>query len=385
MSNDFFNVGKIKIKVNMLNPERLLNILWSNRVKILNVKRVDIATVIITAEYDDYEIIKDIVIRLGGKLNIVGSSGFLFFLGRLKKKASLVVGGFLFIAIILYLSTFIWRIEINTVKNVPPYEIRQQLYDIGIKPGIKKNSIRVKELEKKIEDVNSDVLWLRVRIEGATLKVAIEEKVNPPMETEKKLGNLVAKMDGKVERIYAFSGRAAIPLGTMVKEGDVIIEGISGKEEQPFEVSPNGVVMASTFYEKSMRVKVDGAILERSGRKDSDLYMNIFGKKIYLKKAIKDFKEYDKIEESGKILNKVVYFEREEVPVTLTEDEAVNNSVNELEESLLNQLTREARIVDKLVSTEKDSEGNLMVNVVFVVEQNIVNNVPIDYNVSVDD
>ncbi|MDZ7548623.1 sporulation protein YqfD, partial [Clostridium perfringens] len=85
------------------------------------------------------------------------------------------------------------------------------------------------------------------------------------------------------------------------------------------------------------------------------------------------------IEESGKILNKVKYFQKEEVAVQLTEEEAVNKALNNLEESLYNNLTREAKIVDRIVNSKEDSDGNIIVNVVFVVEQNIVNNDPVDY------
>ena len=272
-----------------------------------------------------------------------------------------------------------WSIEITTKKNVSPYELRQQLYEIGIKPGISKNKIDVKDVEKKLEDVNSDVLWLRARIEGSTLKIFIEEKVNPPEVKEEKQGNLVAKMDGEVSRVYAFSGRSAVHVGDMVKAGDIVIEGINGKEEDPYEVVPEGVVMANTFYEKSMTTKVEGTELKRSGEKDSDIYVEVFGKKIYLKKAIKDFEEYDKIEESGKIIKKANYFEKREFPVTYTKEEAIDSAVNELEESLYNNLTREAKVVDRIISTKDSSDGNIIVNVVFVVEQNIVNNEPIDY------
>ena len=50
-----------------------------------------------------------------------------------------------------------------------------------------------------------------------------------------------------------------------------------------------------------------------------------------------------------------------------------------LEESLYNNLTREAKIVDRIVTTKEDSSQGVVVNVVFIVEQNIVNNEPIDY------
>lgn len=379
MATGVFDSGKVVVEVNILKPERLLNILWNENIDVINVKRIDVATIRVTIDYNDYNVLTDVVKRLNGKSKVIGSTGILFFIGKLKSKLFLAIGGGIFIALLLYFSTYVWSIEITTKKNVSPYELRQQLYEIGIKPGISKNKIDVKDVEKKLEDVNSDVLWLRARIEGSTLKIFIEEKVNPPEVKEEKQGNLVAKMDGEVSRVYAFSGRSAVHVGDMVKAGDIVIEGINGKEEDPYEVVPEGVVMANTFYEKSMTTKVEGTELKRSGEKDSDIYVEVFGKKIYLKKAIKDFEEYDKIEESGKIIKKANYFEKREFPVTYTKEEAIDSAVNELEESLYNNLTREAKVVDRIISTKDSSDGNIIVNVVFVVEQNIVNNEPIDY------
>ena len=379
MATGVFDSGKVVVEVNILKPERLLNILWNENINVINVKRIDVATIRVTIDYNDYNVLIDVVKRLNGKSKVIGSTGILFFIGKLKSKLFLAIGGGIFIALLLYFSTYVWSIEITTKKNVSPYELRQQLYEIGIKPGISKNKIDVKDVEKKLEDVNSDVLWLRARIEGSTLKIFIEEKVNPPEVKEEKQGNLVAKMDGEVSRVYAFSGRSAVHVGDMVKAGDIVIEGINGKEEDPYEVVPEGVVMANTFYEKSMTIKVEVTELKRSGEKDSDIYVEVFGKKIYLKKAIKDFEEYDKIEESGKIIKKANYFEKREIPVTYTKEEAIDSAVNELEESLYNNLTREAKVVDRIISTKDSSDGNIIVNVVFVVEQNIVNNEPIDY------
>ncbi|VYU52324.1 sporulation protein YqfD [Clostridium tertium] len=379
MAKGVFESGKVILEINILKPERLLNILWSENIRVINVKRVDVVTIRVTVEYENYLAVVEAVKRLGGKSKIVGSRGILFFVGKLKGKMVLALGGGMFIVILLYLSTFVWSIEITTKKNVSPYELRQQLYDLGIKPGISKRKIDFKDIEKKLENMNSDILWLRARVEGSTLKVSIEEKVNPPEIKEGSLGNLVARMDGEISRVYTFEGRSVVHSGDFVKAGDVIIEGINGKEEDPYEVIPDGVVMANTFYEKSRKAKYQGTELKRSGEKDSDIYLNIFGKKIYLKKAIKDFGEYDKIEESGKIINKINYYEKKEIPIELTKEEIISNSINDLEKSLYNDLTREAKIIDRIVSTREDSEEELVVNVVFVVEQNIVNYDTVDY------
>lgn len=379
MAFDKIKKGKILVEIKILNTEKLLNLFWTKNIRVYRVKKRDFATLILEIDYLNYAEVKECVESLGGRINIIKSAGFVFFLGNVKKKLSLVIGGLMFLCIIYYLSTYIWAIEVDVQQNIPPFEIRKQLNSIGIKPGIAKSSIDVKEIEKKLENMSSEILWLRVRIEGSTLKVVVEEKINPPQELSYEYGNLVATMEGEVKRVYTFAGRAKVKSGQLVKAGDVVIEGIDGSEGGEYILPPRGMVIANTFYEKSMKVKVNGTTLERSGEKDSDIYINIFGKKIYIKKAIKDFEHYDKIEVSGKMFNKVLYYERVEKDINLAEDGAIEKAVNELEKSLLNELSRDAKIVDKLVDKEMKDEENMLINVVFVVEQNIVSEDTVSY------
>ena len=371
--------GKILVEIKILNTEKLLNLFWGKNIRVYKVKKRDFATLILEIDYLNYAEVKVLVESLGGRINIIKSAGFVFFLGNIKKKLSLVIGGLMFLCIIYYLSTYIWAIEVDVQQNIPPFEIRKQLNSIGIKPGIPKNSIDVKEIEKQLENISSEILWLRVRIEGSTLKVVVEEKINPPQEQSYEYGNLVATMEGEVKRVYTFAGRAKVKSGQLVKSGDVVIEGIDGSEGGEYILPPRGMVIANTFYEKSMNVKVNGTTLERSGEKDSDIYINIFGKKIYIKKAIKDFEHYDKIEVGGKIFNKVLYYERVEKDINLSEDDAIEKAVNDLEKSLLNELSRDAKIVDKIVDKEMKDEENMLINVVFIVEQNIVSENTVSY------
>ena len=379
MAFDKIKKGKILVEIKILNTERLLNLFWTKNIRVYKVKKKDVATLVLEIDYLDYAVVREHVEKMGGRIKIIKSNGLVFFLGNIKRKLSLAVGGVMFLCIIYYLSTYIWAVEVDVQQNIPPFEIRKQLNSIGIRPGISKQSIDVKEIEKQLENISSEILWLRVRIEGSTLKVVVEEKINPPQEQEYEYGNLVATMEGEIKRVYTFAGRAKVKSGQLVKAGDVVIEGIDGIEGGEYILPPRGIVIANTFYEKSMNIKVNGTTLERSGERDSDIYISIFGKKIYLKKAIKDFEHYDKIELSGKIFNKVLYYERVEKDINLSEDDAIENAVNDLEKSLLNELSRDAKIVDKLVDKEMKDQENMLINVVFVVEQNIVSEDTVSY------
>lgn len=379
MGMNNIRAGRITVEIKLLNPDRILNIFWNRNINIYKINKKNISTIRLDIDYINYEEVCEVIQTLGGKISIVKRRGFIFWLRNMRGKISLVVGLMLFLVVIFLLSNYVWAIDINVQENISPFEIRQQLKEIGIKPGMAKSDIVVEDIEKKLENANSEILWLRVRVEGSTLNVTIEEKINPPTEWNGQYGNLVATEDGEVVKVYTYAGRSAVKQEQMVKKGDVLIEGIDGKEGQEYIIAPRGIVIANTFYEKTMQLKLTGTKLERSGERETEYYISIFGKKIYLKKAIKDFKEYDRIEKGGKIFNEVVYYERIEKEVDITEEEAEKIAIESLEESLKKDLTRDSKVVDKIVKKQLDSDGNLTIKVVFVVEKNIVNDIPVQY------
>ena len=330
-------------------------------------------------DYINYGRLCEVVRSVGGTVRVLEGKGLIFLLGKMKKRYSIVIAVVVFFAIIYFLSTYIWSIDITVGKNVTPFEIREQLKEIGVSPGVRKSSLDEKEIERKLESLNSEILWLRVRVEGSTLKVVITEKVNPPVKDEDKYGNLVADMDGQIKRIYTYSGRAVVKNDDIVKKGAVVIEGIDGNEGGEYVVRPSGMVIANTFYEKEMNIKISGVEYKRSGNKDLDIYIELFGKKIYLKKSTKDFEKYDKIEKSGKIFNEVIYYERVASTIEITESEGVKSVLDTLEKSLSKDLKRDSKIIDKIVTKERIDDEYLNIKVVFVVEQNIVSDEVVEY------
>lgn len=367
--------GQITIEVSSLIPEKILNILWHNEIYTSKVVKIDLTTIRFNIPFEDYKDAEALIKKSKGKMRVVGKSGIIVLLLRMKRKSSLVVGAVLFLGILYYLSNYIWAIDIQTKENLSPFEIRQELESIGIKPGLKKSQINVYNIEKKMEDLNDQIMWIRTRIEGSTLKLVIEEKVNPP-STEKILPNqVVAKMDGEVKRVFTNSGNSAVVPGDIVKTGDVLILPIQGREGFEKDVNPSGTVIANTFYEKSMEVQISGKKLERTGKKDKDIYLSFWGKKIYLKKAINGFESYDKIESGSKFLNEVIYFERAGKEVQIDKDIAAKESLQKLKTSLEKTLSNDAKIIDNSMTVENINSEKIKVKVIFTVEQNIANNI----------
>lgn len=369
---DRLKQGFIIIEVKVYNPEKFINFLWYKGIRVKNIQRVDISTLIMEVPYGDYKYINSIAKRSEAKVKVISKKGLAFFLMRIRTSFSLVFGVIMFLTLLYFLSMFIWAIEIDTNRYIPPFEVRKQLKTLGIVPGIKKSKLNVYDLEKKIEDINGEVMWVRARIEGSTLKIKIEEKVNPPKNIVQPNNNdVIAKMDGEVVRIYTTSGTAQVKGGDVVKKGQVLIKGIEGKEGFEYTTAAEGKVLANTFYERMMELQVSGEIITRTGEKQEEMYFEILGKKIYIKKAIKKFKDYDKIEEKGNLLNKAVYYEKTSKDIIEDREKIINSSVEKLYNSTMESLDKQAKFVNKVVNVEELGEGKIRLKVVFIIQQDI--------------
>lgn len=366
---------QITIEVSALKPERILNVLWNSSIYTSNIVKIDLLTIRFNINFNEYKEAETLIKKNNGKVRIVKVSDMIIIFMKLKKKFSLVIGAVMFFGVIYILSNYIWAIDIETQRNLSPFEIRQQLFSIGIKPGLSKSQINVYDIEKKMENINDQILWIRTRVEGSTLKIIIKEKVNPPL-TEKTLYNqVIAKMDGEVKRVYSSSGNAIVAPGDIVKKGDELILPIQGREGFEREVKPSGTVIANTFYEKFMEVQVSGEKLQRTGKKNSDIYLSFWGKKIYLKKAINRFDNYDKIEEKNRFFNQIIYFQKKGRNISLDKDATVKESAEKLEGSLRKTLSNDSKIIDRKITVEDISDGKILIKVIFTVEQDIAKNV----------
>ena len=217
-------------------------------------------------------------------------------------------------------------------------------------------------------------MWVNARIEGGTLKIKVEEKVSPKIKEEnenKEFKNIVASMDGEIKRIYTTSGTAVVKEGDVVKKGDILIIPQQGIEGGEYEVDAEGEVTANTFYEKTIELQVQGKKDERTGEVDSDIYLEIMGKKIYLKKPTKEFDKYDKIESTGKFINRNLYYEKVDKDIVDDRETIINKAVELMKNSINKEISKQSKIVDNIITTEDLGEGKIRLKVLFVEEQNI--------------
>lgn len=278
--------GTLIIEVQTLSPEKFINLLWNKGIEVNNIIRINLTTFSMEVNLKDYNKLEEVCKRVGGRIKVSGRKGIAFFLMKFKRKTMLGGGILVFLCLIYFLSTYIWAIEIESEKYISPFEIRQALYGLGIKPGLSKNKIDTSILEDKIQNVNPNITWVRARIEGSRLRIRVAEKTPPPKITTKEgVNDVVAKYDAEIIRIYSVNGTPMVKSGDLVKKGQILIKGVEGKEGQEYPVSAQGDVFAKTFQESIKEIKTKGIEKIYTGGKDSSIFINIAGVKIYIKKS----------------------------------------------------------------------------------------------------
>lgn len=363
--------GKVTIEAQSHMPERFVNLLWKSGANIKKIHKKNITTIVMDVNLKDFEKIDEIARRSNTKVKIINRKGITFFLIKIRKRFALVGGVFLFIALLSYLSGFIWKVDIKTENNLTPYEIRQQLTSFGIVPGIRKSNINIYELQDKMIKSNDDIMYFKAQIEGSRLLVTAYEKVPPPSIIADDIPcNLVAKKDGQIIRIFTSAGTSVVKTGDMVRAGQLIVKGEQGKEGSVYLVHSKGEVYAKTFYEASKEVAFMGVKKERTGNKIENIFIEIFGKRIYLKNSLNKFKSYDKIVETSKFFKSESFYETNEIKFSLKPQEVIDSTASELYSKLTQSFDKSIKVLDKKVLSEVNGD-KYKVRVLITAEENI--------------
>lgn len=363
--------GTINVEVQGKNLERLINILCKNNVIITNVKRININLISFDTDLVNYEKLRNIIAKTNCKIKINKRSGFFFIKLKLKKRISMVLGSIIFVIIILYLSSFIWGIDIDTEKNIAPYEIRQELKQIGIKPGISKSGVNVYHIEENLCKNNENIVWAKVRIQGSKLKVSIVERQAPPLvKNENTPCNLIAKKPGVVVRVYTKAGTATVKNGDIVRKGQVIVSGEQGKEGTTYSVHASGSVIAKTYYEETREVPLNKVNRKYTGKKIENYYVVLFGKKIYIKNSLNKFTKYDKIVKDDGLIKKEIYSEVKEEKIVLNPKTVGDKTADAIYKNIIINFDKSVKIINRVVEKSMDN-NNLRIRVLVISEEDI--------------
>lgn len=235
----------------------------------------------------DYRELWEIKRRCGVRMRHTKKHGLVFQTERLKKRKGLVIGAAVMLAVYLFLSSFIWNVQLSGNDTLTPAQVLSAAQNRGVFAGVSKNSFEPEMVARQLMLDLQDVSWITVNTDGCTVEIRMKElEKKPELAGGEVVADIVSNKTGRIISITAESGMPQVQVGDIVEEGQQLIAGVYQEKLMPyiekqapiktFMVAARGEVIAETAHQ--FVVEVSELFPEETLRKTrSGSYINFFG------------------------------------------------------------------------------------------------------------
>ena len=377
-------LGSREIEAEKCDAEKVLNFMLREKTDFRRVYRMPEGELRFTVLERDWKRLEKCSEGLMCPLKTIRRHGLPYLIFRYRFRPGLLIGAVL-TALVLYISTlFVWDITVRGSDEVSDVYITQQLEKLGFSVGTFIPSVDLYKLCNEYLTNTPEIAWISVNMRGTTAHVEVIENVRPG-EGEYEDGtpsNLVAERDGVVVSFDVPSGSVVISAETPVKAGQLLVSGIVENERDDgvgvFTLTRSyGKVYARTLREYTVEIPLETAKKTVAETLEGEKTLKIFGKSIKVSKNSGNLPAMcDRIEtvkrlilfEDSKWLEPValpvfLYTETvvcyEEIPVTLTPEEAEADARAELRRIIAEELP-EMELLSERITVGLNEDGSVL-------------------------
>lgn len=320
--------GYLAIKVSGFSPERFMNLCSHHDIFLWDIENHgDYYTMKISLK--GFYRLKGITRKTGTRVVITKRYGLPFLSVRMWKRRIFMLGLLGSLVFWMWMSRFIWAIEVEGNYYVTTDVFQDFLAANGFQAGMKKDDVEIEKLEKAIRTQFDIVTWTSAQIDGTRLLIQIKE--NDLIKVEDKapagVGNgegmdLVAQKDGVIVSIVTRSGVPQVTAGTEVKAGDVLVEGgvpihnDDGTIKRYEFCVADADVMLQCIYEMEEEIEEKYEHKQYTGRQKKYPFVMFGTRKLKLPALGKGYEESDTVEEKTQLR----LFENYYLPVYIGHD-----------------------------------------------------------------
>lgn len=220
--------GFVRVRLTGYSPERFFNLCSNHNIVIWNLSNgrdcyefnISIA---------GYRKLKPLLKKTKTRLKILKRVGFPFFLYRYRKRKMFFAGMIMSVSFLLYLTTYLWLIDINGNSLITDDTILTFLEENKASFGSKTRNINCEALEEALRTKYSDIIWASVRLDGSKMTIDIQENLTTQSdakntkEMQKEAYDIVADKDAVITSIITRKGTPRVKAKAKVKAGDILV------------------------------------------------------------------------------------------------------------------------------------------------------------------
>jgi similar to stage IV sporulation protein len=155
------------------------------------------------------------------------------------------------------------------------------LKECGVAIGARKNALDIDVIENRVLIFSDDISWISINILGNVAEVEIREREIIEDTEYMTAANLVAEREGIIEYFEDTRGKVAVDIGEAVSEGELLVGGIYGTEEEGFRYTvARGRVLARTEREFLVEIPLEYEKKVYTGRAFTEKYLIFFKKEV---------------------------------------------------------------------------------------------------------
>ncbi len=272
--------GYLRVRFSGDFKERILSLCAHNSITLWSTKLRD-DKIESNISIREFKLLRNVVRGRGIRAHILKKVGIPFITNRYKRRYGILAGAVSFFLIISLMSEYIWIIDVKGNHKVTDEHILSVCYSIGIKNGIRKDSIYPKIEREKLMLKLKGIAWASINIEGSRLTVNVTETKEREEETGG-FSNLKAAADGVIKKLDIISGTSVVKVGQAVKKGDLLVSGIIETIDGTRFVKSKGEVIAFSQNEIVLKEEYKQKPMILTGKVKTKQVLEIFGLKIPL-------------------------------------------------------------------------------------------------------
>ena len=364
--------NKVWIKASCDNYYKLINKIEKLSIKIYEIKYIE-KIIYLKVTKKDYAKIKKYIINY--KFKVEKNLGLQRIFGIIKQEKIFVISLIIGLIVFICLKNMIVKINIvhenQEIRELISDELKENKIEIL---RFKKSYKKLDEIKQKILDKHPDKLdWMEFEIKGMTLNVKVEERIITDTKKNNEVCDIVAKKNGVISDIKILQGESLVLINDYVKEGDTLISGtIKYNEIDKRYTCADGEIYATTWYTGSVSIPFKYYEYENESDKRYNLVWEHNGNKheIFrnrLENFNSNYKTLLKIFDFNLYLDKQVSVAK--IEKEYTEEEALNEGVNKVIESVEKKLTKKDTIIDKKVLKKVKNNSTMDIDVFVVVKE----------------
>ncbi|MDE5909264.1 MAG: sporulation protein YqfD [Lachnospiraceae bacterium] len=319
--------GYLAIKVFGFSPERFMNLCSNHNIFLWDIENHgDYYTMKISLK--GFYRLRGISRKTGTRVVITKRYGLPFLSLRMWRRRIFVCGLLGSLIFWIWMSGFIWAIEVEGNYYVTTDVFQDFLVSSGFEAGMKKSDVEIEALEKAIRNEFDIVTWTSARIDGTRLLIQVKENdliqadESKPELPDGEGVDLVAGKEGEIVSIVTRSGTPKVTAGTLVNEGDVLVEGgvpimnEDGTVRYYDYCRADADIMLKCTYLLKEELKEQYEQKQYTGNEKKSLFIMFGTKKVKLPTIGKGYETYDVIEEKKQLK----LFENYYLPVYIGSD-----------------------------------------------------------------